>query len=328
MKTDQPHWYIIGAGAIGCLWAYALKQAGYSVTVIVRSHDTNVKKTPHSRLQRISLSSSNKGLDYADVNTLTVNELIASKAVIEHGIIATKAYDAQSALSAIVPALSPSAKILSLCNGMGMHDAMHQQLQNHSKKIQFLLGVTSDGALLQQAFQLTHTGVGHTYIGHYDQVSNNLLHTKTALSAHGLLPPTLYLQHTMVDDIHSALWQKMLINCVINPLTVIYQCKNGELFSNKAYVPNIQALCEELSNIAHAAYANSTLNTSTTTATTLFNAAQAVATKTALNTSSMLKDAQQGRQLELHYINGYMVKLAQDNGIACPINQQLLNKLL
>jgi 2-dehydropantoate 2-reductase len=197
---------------------------------------------------------------------------------------------------------------------MGMHKAMHQQLQKHSINIQLLLGVTSDGALLQKPFKVRHTGIGHTSIGHFDPQENIT----------PLLPPYFYLQHTLLNNIHSALWQKMLINCVINPLTLIHQCKNGELFSNKKYTYQIKALCEELSSIA-----NNTANvTAQITAVELFNTAQSVANQTAQNTSSMLKDGQLGRPLELNYLNGYIIKLAEEQGLACPVNQQLLKALL
>lgn len=282
--------------------------------------------------QRLSLTSDNKHFNHVHVNTLTAREIIAHKTIIKHCIIATKAYDANSALEAITPALSTSATVLSLCNGMGMHKAMQQQLQSHSKHIQFLLGVTSDGALLQQAFQLTHTGVGHTFIGRYLLQENSL--QENPLQEHSeqehhqqtnrLLPPNFYLQHSIVNNIHVALWQKMLINCVINPLTLIYQCKNGELF-NKNHHAEIQALCDELSGIANTP--SITHGEYSISAAMLFEAAKKVAAQTAHNTSSMLKDAQLGRPLELEYINGYLVKLAQDNGIACPINEQLLSKL-
>ncbi len=326
MNTNNNHWYIVGAGAIGCLWAYALKKAGQDVTFILKEHslESGIESAPQQRsLSLLDINSDNN--DHSiHVDIVKPSNLAKNKTVIEHCIIATKAYDANAALQSIVPALSLSATVLSLCNGMGMHKTMHQQLQKHSDKIQFLLGITSDGALLHQPFKLSHTGIGHTFIGHYLKQE----HTNT------FLPPHFYLQHTLLDNIHSALWQKMLVNCVINPLTLIHQCKNGELFSNTAHTHQIKALCAELSDIINSVIINSAIvnnaveATINITAEALFNASQTVAQQTAENTSSMLKDGQLGRPLELDYLNGYMVKLAQENGLACPINQQLLRTLL
>jgi 2-dehydropantoate 2-reductase len=314
VKTNNNHWYIVGAGAIGCLWAHALRQADQDVTMVVKANIQDNDTKELSTSQRISLLAINTDNNDVDISIITASELAAQKIIIEHCIIATKAYDAEAALQSIIPALSLSATVLSLCNGMGMHKAMHQQLQKHSINIQLLLGVTSDGALLQKPFKVRHTGIGHTSIGHFDPQENIT----------PLLPPYFYLQHTLLNNIHSALWQKMLINCVINPLTLIHQCKNGELFSNKKYTYQIKALCEELSSIA-----NNTANvTAQITAVELFNTAQSVANQTAQNTSSMLKDGQLGRPLELNYLNGYIIKLAEEQGLACPVNQQLLKALL
>ncbi|MGB0468084.1 MAG: 2-dehydropantoate 2-reductase N-terminal domain-containing protein, partial [Pontibacterium sp.] len=33
------HWYILGAGAIGCLWAAHLAKAGHPVTLILRNKE-------------------------------------------------------------------------------------------------------------------------------------------------------------------------------------------------------------------------------------------------------------------------------------------------
>jgi 2-dehydropantoate 2-reductase len=45
--------------------------------------------------------------------------------------------------------------------------------------------------------------------------------------------------------------------------------------------------------------------------------------KTALNESSMLADAKNGRTTEIDYINGYIIKLASKHGLAAPQNKLL-----
>ena len=52
-----------------------------------------------------------------------------------------------------------------------------------------------------------------------------------------------------------------------------------------------------------------------------------VVANTALNRSSMLQDIESGRRSEIDYITGYLCRVAEQHGIAMPINRQLLEQL-
>jgi 2-dehydropantoate 2-reductase len=115
---------------------------------------------------------------------------------------------------------------------------------------------------------------------------------------------------------HSALWQKLLINCAINPLTALANVKNGEL-AQASYRPTLQAICEEVCLTAQACGifidANSALEQ-------VLN----VIENTAENYSSMHQDIAHKRPTEIDAINGYVVKQAQKKGIDVPVNTQML----
>ncbi|MCC3252256.1 2-dehydropantoate 2-reductase, partial [Serratia marcescens] len=48
------------------------------------------------------------------------------------------------------------------------------------------------------------------------------------------------------NDIASATWRKLAGNCVSNPLTALYGCRNGDL---QRYPDQIEALCREVASV-------------------------------------------------------------------------------
>ena len=132
----------------------------------------------------------------------------------------------------------------------------------------------------------------------------------------------LFLGTSIVDNIEERIWQKALVNCVINPLTAFYRCTNGELFINSERKEKVHALCEELANIIK----QTQCPISTTTA-QIISDTKTIALLTEKNTSSMLTDLKNGRTLELEHLNRYFIRRAEQYAVPCPINLDLVNTL-
>ncbi|MEE3240390.1 MAG: 2-dehydropantoate 2-reductase [Pseudomonadota bacterium] len=327
------HWYIIGAGAIGCLWACALRKAGYEVTLLVKSESNHDLATFGQTVEYIPLFNE-KGNKRFTVEILEHKQLCREGRIISHLIIATKAQDALAALNPILSQLSHSAKVLCLSNGLGIHQALLAALKyqskgesehgNHKNRRQLLQGVSSDGARLDQPFKVKHTGKGHTYIGRYN--TDKLSATDSSVQALQPLADLelveLFLGTSIVDNIEERIWQKALVNCVINPLTAFYRCTNGELFINSERKEKVHALCEELANIIK----QTQCPISTTTA-QIISDTKTIALLTEKNTSSMLTDLKNGRTLELEHLNRYFIRRAEQHAVPCPINLDLVNTL-
>lgn len=333
------HWYILGTGAIACLWAAALRHSGAEVTLIAREKPgLALTQAQALRLNSAALNDpADEAINANSRQTFSV-ELSSAKSLhkqrrsIRHLIIATKAYDAEVALASLLALLTEQAVIISLCNGVGFQNGLHQQLQQHSGHCQLLLGLTSDGALLQSPFTVQHTGIGETSLGVYGEHLSVTVNTDTqTLFKQNLLPEPFLLKIDKSNNIQQRLWNKVLINCVINPLTLKHRINNGELLSQAVYRHELEALCDELCTIYNQAVAakpdNALLQLASKSTEQLLADVHAVASATAANTSSMLRDAQLGRSLELDYLNTYMVNLAQSQQLPCPINQQLIKQL-
>jgi 2-dehydropantoate 2-reductase len=130
--------------------------------------------------------------------------------------------------------------------------------------------------------------------------------------------PTLNIAwHT---DIRTPMWHKLAINSVINALTAIYQCANGELINHPQGRPRLQQLCIEtqdvMARLGIAPMGQGLLKT-----------ALRILQQTALNKSSMLQDCQAGRPTEVEAINHYIIEQGALYHLPCAGHKQVCEDL-
>jgi 2-dehydropantoate 2-reductase len=113
-------------------------------------------------------------------------------------------------------------------------------------------------------------------------------------------------------DIIGALWDKLMLNIGINPLTALIRVANGDLLTVPEAWDLAAAAVQEGAAVARAL--NITLS-----ADPLARLRQ-VCQATAANHSSMLQDVLAGRPTEIAALNGQIVTKGQDRGIPTPIN--------
>ena len=284
------HWYILGAGAIGCLWAAYWRQMGAEVTLITHTpRDTD----------RLTLTYKGGETHYR-VNTLTAEQLIDSNHCIDYLLVTTKAQHTVDALLHVQPQLGSQATIAILQNGMASVEA-----KQRFSEYNIYTAITTDGAYRRAPMDVVHAGRGNTFVD---------CDPHTA----GLLPSGLSIQ--ACDDIDRRQWQKLAINCAINGLTAVYRCKNGQLLENPEAMQGLRALCEEISAIAIAAGQAAAINE-------LEARVIETLTTTADNYSSMYQDIAHHRETEIDYLNGYLVAVAQQQGISCENNLKLIEQV-
>ena len=121
-------------------------------------------------------------------------------------------------------------------------------------------------------------------------------------------------------EIEAALWSKLAVNCVINPLTAIHRCRNGELANRADLAASVALLCREVQQVSYAAGF-------TRTAQQLEGMVAKVISGTAQNRSSMLEDVERGRPTEIDYITGYLLQVADRHGIVAPHNRELYSRI-
>ena len=313
-------WHICGVGAIGSLWASALMTHGLPVTLLL--------KDEHQLEQYVAAGGINVWDQACNTHVqpiayipsdLTPNNPTPEK--IKHLLVCCKAQDTLAAILPWRKSLADDAIIVLLQNGMGSAQTLQRRLQ----KANIFCAISTDGAWRKGPFDIVRAGSGETLIGCF---SEHLLSLDIPASIQDLLscqnnqtatkiPSVDLVWHT---DIRTPMWHKLAVNSVINALTAIYQCTNGELIDHPQGRPRLQQLCVEtqdvMSKIGIEPMGQGLLNT-----------AVRILQQTALNKSSMLQDVQAGRTTEIASINGYIIAQGALYHLPCAGHKQVCEDL-
>ncbi len=226
-------------------------------------------------------------------------------------IICCKAQQTAAAFAGVVDLLAPDATVLLLQNGMGVAE----ELLLVRPGLKLFCGVSTDGAHLVAPFTVQRAGVGTTQIGLFPEDPAMALSRELCqrLEVSGLtLAPCA--------DIRLAQWQKLAVNAVINPLTALYDISNGGLLTLTEPKSLIAPLCAEIAGIASAE--GIALDPKS-----IEDNVHRICQLTSANVSSMLQDVRRGRDTELDYINGFLLRCAARQEVDAPLNQQLIARL-
>jgi len=120
------------------------------------------------------------------------------------------------------------------------------------------------------------------------------------------------------SNITIRMWHKLALNCVVNPLTALLDCENGEL-PHGAASPLILNLLDEVHQVAlleHGEYWTYSLDQ-------LLADLNSLLAETADNSSSMREDVLHGRETEVNGLNRAIAALGRQHGVPCIYNESI-----
>lgn len=301
-SVSMTGWSVLGAGAIGGLFAAQLQRHGSRVQIILRSSTPLTDYLEHG-LQ--VYPSEPHGKPWS-VRPMPRHPEEITQQSIQQLLITTKAYQTEAAVQSIVPALHPSAIIVLLQNGMGVLDAIRPLLPPTVRLVQ---GVTTEGVWRRHATELVHAGRGHTLLGPLfgDMDAVHTVANQWRAAGIDVRPE---------PDIIAPLWRKLAINCVINPFTALYQCRNGALPQYAEWRARQRLILNEIKTLAACMGHPNVLSNIETEV-------NQVIVATAANHSSMLQDIRAGRTTEIDFMNGFVAARSRALGLNAPENQRL-----
>lgn len=273
---------IIGAGAIGMLFGGYLSKHGHDITFLVRN-----KNIEQLYIQQENLSEPEpiKCQIVSSIATMNQMELI---------IVAVK-YHHLSSLKKDLDSLPREIPLMFIQNGL-----LHIQFIDTLKQSNIILGSVLHGATKSNPATVQHLGVGVTSIGIYKgkwTCLEQFLHSNIENF------PIQYSQ-----NIYQILFKKALLNSLINPLTTIAHVQNGELIKNESYKEILRSIYEEI--LEAFVECKELLS---------WEEVVSLCQNTENNYSSMLKDYQSGRIMEVETIVGAILREAENRNKALPI---------
>ncbi|QHW30392.1 2-dehydropantoate 2-reductase [Paenibacillus rhizovicinus] len=301
---------IVGAGALGLLYAARLAEAGEDVLLLTRTDEQAQTLqsegllykdvTGIERLVKIPAQSANRYADCESVHAFAADWIL----------LTVKQPDVNETLFHVLRrAAASGASILALQNGVGHLERLREALPAAS----VYAAITTEGALRPDLCAVIHTGTGLlTFGGWSEDEKNDAKPQKMLLEA--LINAGI--QAKLSKEMKDQVFLKLLINAVVNPLTAIFQVKNGELPQDPYRLKIMRALHDESETILRAAGMASGDD--------LWERLLGVCAATAANESSMLRDVRAGRVTEIDWINGGIIQRAKRLGMPSRMNEAVI----
>ena len=277
---------IMGAGALGCLFGYFIQKAGYNVIFVARGrqYEALKNKLKVSGLINDEIKVNVKDKpEDADITFVTV-----------------KAYDTENVAKLLRKV--NCGIVCSLQNGIGNEEVLQKYLRN------VLGGITTYASNLIEYGHIEFAGEGITYIGSLDgEITEDVLTVVEVLKSSKM-------NAEAVNNIREKIWLKAVINSVINPITALCKVRNGKIIE----IPELWKIAEELAKEGENVMKALGFNIKN-----LIEEVKKVILATRNNKSSMLQDIERGKRTEIDFINGAIVKVAEQLGIDVPYNRMM-----
>ena len=292
---------VVGVGAMGCLFAARLSPFA-DVTMLGHwPRQLNALQSGLTLIERDGVRETIMVRATAEARTIKSAEI---------ALVLVKSYQTGRAAEEIRDFLAQDGVAITLQNGVGNDDMLASRLGPE----RVLLGSTTEGATIVDLATVRHGGKGKTILPQASGRRLELIHNFAQLlkrAGFGI---------ELAPDVQAVVWEKLVVNAAINPLTALLDVPNGYLVSNERANSVARDAAREAAMVALAlgvAFAPGQAA----------SRAMEVARLTKDNHSSMLQDVRKGRPTELEAITGAIRRHGQAAGIATPVNDALYDLL-
>ena len=282
------HIVVLGAGAIGSVYGAKLSTA-HDVTLVARPAHADEINTHGLRI------TGSEDRTYRVRAVTEVVELAAGTLI----VLTTKVSDSESAVRPMVQLLTPDMTILCVQNGLYSERLVKDLVGD---RCLVLRAITHFGAIYRTP------GVVELKVSATTRIEDG---PRSAAIADAFTRCGLDGQVT--GRIKDEMWEKLVVNCVINPVNAITRTEVGAI-ADERLRPLKQLIVDECRRVA-ARDGVELAGDFVDRIDRQYGPSR--------NLSSMQQDLLKGRPTEIDFLNGAVVALGRQYGVECPVNQAL-----
>jgi 2-dehydropantoate 2-reductase len=291
---------IIGAGAMGSLFASHLAASGSEIwafdiwrehTEAIRRDGLKVRRNGAERTLRIHATSDPAETGECDIVMVFV-----------------KFGQTVAALEAARPMIGPKTTIVTLQNGIGNVEIIHERYP--ATPIAFGLTTLTSEVLGPGRIEASFAGLGETYLWPREGVPDAAVERLCALLTAGGIPAVLE------PNIELKIWKKLVVNCCLNTMCAITGRNVGAVADVPESWPFLDGVVREI--VTAAGCKGIPLNEVDALA-----YLRHVAEEARNHDPSMLIDVRNGRKTEIDCLNGAVLRECDRHGISAPHNRAL-----
>jgi 2-dehydropantoate 2-reductase len=296
---------VAGTGGVGGYYGGRLLDAGHDVRFLARGENLRAMRS-----HGLTVRATSGDLRFDTVNAVSD---AAEAGPVEAILFCVKTYDNVSTADAAAGAVAPGTIICSLQNGIDNE----RFLAGRFPEAVVLGGVArieawvdSPGVVVQRG------GLADMTVGAY-RVEDRAAAASLA-EAFAVTP----VPATVSEDIEGALWFKLLVIAGLGGATAYGRCSIGAVRSDPALRRLLVGAFEEVEAVAAAKAISLPPDPIQTVLTSVDNYLDPAAK------SSMCRDVERGRPLEVEAINGAVAREGEATGVPTPANSRILDALL
>ncbi len=287
---------VVGAGAMGSIFGTALVRGGDEVTLV----DVAQPLVDKINADGVTVV---RGDDRSTSSVPATNDP-TSVGVVDAVIFFVKCYHTAAAAELAQPLVGPDTVVASLQNGWGNGDVLAAAFPPE----QVVVGVTYNSGLIVEPGVVMHPADQPTFVGAFvDGDTRGAERLAEALERAGLAT-------TVTSPVRPEIWKKLILNAATLPPAALTGMNAGALEAHEHIRELVAEAAREATAVAQAL--GYPIDAGERIETILALLERAGPTK-----GSMLQDFEAGRRTEIDVINGAVVKAADEQGVAVPLNR-------
>ncbi|TML68122.1 MAG: 2-dehydropantoate 2-reductase [Actinobacteria bacterium] len=287
---------VVGAGAMGSIFGAALARGGHDVVLV---------DVAAPLVEKINTD----GVTIVRGEERTTTRIPATTAPAEAGtvdlaVFFVKCYHTASAAELARPLVGSDTVVASLQNGWGNGDVLAAAYPAD----QVVVGVTYNSGLIVEPGVVMHPADQPTLVGSFaDGDDAGAARLADALQSGGL-------EATVVAPVRPEIWKKLILNAATLPTAALTGMNAGGLVAH-------EQMRELVAQTAREATAVATSLGYPIDVEERVGVILALLEKAGPTRASMLQDFDAGRRTEIDVINGAVVRAADEQGVAVPLNR-------